>query len=533
MKKVLTFTVLFVILNITMIKAQDGIVYNETAPESELHAAINPTDTLNMVVAAINNFANDGSLSVYYTLDFGNTWQQSSFHGVPPANYEGAGDPVLKFDDKGTVYLTNLSSDVSGSGEPAIHTIMSYSTDKGITWQSLTANNATTNDKPWLAVDKNPVSPHYGKKYNVTIIGNVDAKITTFDNTNTIIVNSVSVFSGVSVHIPNIECANNGNVFVSAYDTNNDKILIAKSTDGGQSFGTHTTIASVSLIPNDDNIIGIPDRLQLSPSIAIDNSGGANDGRIYMTYTDREAGSAGGSNTKLDTYLTWSDDDGQSWTTAKILNAGAAANTQQYYSNIFVNNQGEVLFGWYDRRDDTNHKNTDYYIGISKDGGTTITELKVTSASSDFSLIGSQNGNFGIGEYCQIVATENTAIPFWSDGRTNNGDINIYFAKIDINNPSTGIQEISSISDKISIGTVYPNPAINNAEIKINLKEKTNLHYKIIDITGKEVNSSAKISFPAGKSRIELVLNTLQTGIYFLKITSGKGFIKTIKIMKK
>jgi len=513
---------------------QDAMVNDASVPESELHAAINPIDTMNIVVAAIHDFASDdGNISVYYTLDFGNTWQQSSFHGIPPTNYEGAGDPVLKFDALGNVYLTNLSADVYGSGEPPVHTIMSYSTDKGATWQSLIANNETGNDKPWLAVDNNPASPHYGKKYVITIINNENAKITTFDSNNAVIVNSVTVFPGISVHLPNIECANNGNVFVSAYAQDNSSIIIAKSTDGGQTFGTYSTITSVSLEPNDDNIIGIPDRLQLSPCIAVDNSGGTNNGRIFLTYTDIETGSSGGSNTVLDTYLTWSDDEGESWTTPKILNAGATANTQQYYSNIFINKQGEILFGWYDRRNDSNHKNTDFYLGVSKDGGETVSEIKITSASSDFSLIGSLNNNFGAGEYCQTVATANTAIPFWADGRTNNGDVNIYFAKVNIDNPSSGIREISSISNKINISTVFPNPVINNAEVDINLKQKTNINCKIIDIYGKKVKQIQPKSFTAGNNKMILPLENLQKGIYFIRFTSSNDFIKTIKVIKK
>lgn len=83
--------------NLLAVFSQDLIVKNDATPESEVHAAINPTDTANIIVGAISGFSygnSPGNLSIYYTQDFGDSWQKNSFHGTP-LNYMGAGDPVL------------------------------------------------------------------------------------------------------------------------------------------------------------------------------------------------------------------------------------------------------------------------------------------------------------------------------------------------------------------------------------------------------------------------------------------------------
>ena len=77
-------------------------------PESEIHAAINPTDSNNLVVSAMH-VASGLVFPIYYTKDFGQTWKQSTFHPFPydsRATIAGGGDPVLVYDANGKLYLS-------------------------------------------------------------------------------------------------------------------------------------------------------------------------------------------------------------------------------------------------------------------------------------------------------------------------------------------------------------------------------------------------------------------------------------------
>jgi len=54
--------------------------------ESELHAAVNPADTNNIIISAMrqdpNSFLAPLQFPTYYTKDFGATWQLSEFDGT-------------------------------------------------------------------------------------------------------------------------------------------------------------------------------------------------------------------------------------------------------------------------------------------------------------------------------------------------------------------------------------------------------------------------------------------------------------------
>jgi hypothetical protein len=79
-------------------------------PESEVHAAINPTDTTNIVVGPIHISPASGMiLPIYYTTNFGASWTKSSYQAIPyefGAQISGGGDPVFAFDADGKVYMS-------------------------------------------------------------------------------------------------------------------------------------------------------------------------------------------------------------------------------------------------------------------------------------------------------------------------------------------------------------------------------------------------------------------------------------------
>ena len=134
----------------TYLRGGDGqeiLVSDHGEPESELHAAINPTDTNNIIVGVMRNNPNLAlnplEFPVYYSTDFGATWTQSSFNGVQTNGLllAGGGDPVLVFDSEGNAYLSWLTlsiNPVDFSGEMVLH--FAKSADMGATW--------TTFDKP-------------------------------------------------------------------------------------------------------------------------------------------------------------------------------------------------------------------------------------------------------------------------------------------------------------------------------------------------------------------------------------------------
>lgn len=91
---------------------------------------------------------------------------------------------------------------------------------------------------------------------------------------------------------------------------------------------------------------------------------------------------------------------------------------------------------------------------------------------------------------------------------------------------TVGVEELQNLSNFF----VFPNPANRNVMIKYESNLVTELSISISDITGKEVQHQiSQISI--GNNNLELNIETLESGIYFLSINDKKN-TKTIKLIK-
>jgi len=225
-------------------------------------------------------------------------------------------------------------------------------------------------------------------------------------------------------------------------------------------------------------------------------------------------------------FLMYSDDDGLTWTEPKIVHSDTSNFVQQYYSSIYVNDDGVLILDWYDRSNFENtNSNTDFFMGISYDGGESFTEIKFNTEPMDFRKVVEAGFGFGIGEYHQLVATNKTAISFWSDGRTNDGDLNIYFAKVGLTNPTTSVTEVSLINSKIEVSRLFPQPAKNQINLKIKLKAKEQIKVKIFSINGRLIDEYNWIDYNEGSHTIGLPIN-LVPGKYLLQLITKNGGYK-------
>jgi len=92
---------------------------------------------------------------------------------------------------------------------------------------------------------------------------------------------------------------------------------------------------------------------------------------------------------------------------------------------------------------------------------------------------------------------------------------------------TTGIKENLSSFNAVSL---YPNPASSNVKIVIDaLKNLNNLEVEIYNINGAMI-SQESVDMPAGLNTYNLSVESLNTGIYFIKITS-EGFSSTHKLV--
>ncbi|MCB0631356.1 MAG: hypothetical protein R2824_05775 [Saprospiraceae bacterium] len=546
--------------------------------ESEIHAAINPADTNNIIVSGMLQEPSPLGASLtfptYYTKDFGQTWQKSEFNGVdflgPLVIVAGGGDPIIVFEEDGTAHITwlLLTLDLLNNLKTEANLYLATSEDGGATWEMASrpvdggeivfSGDALSGgdvglesgkfvDKEWMAVDYSETSANQGNIYIAyaelnaitdTTVGYrilVNRKLP--DSTNfaeePVAINTPD---SVLVQFTSIDVDQRGyvNVLFTQLEAEDalPELYYSYSSDGAQSFSEPTKVTSFNLpcfLVADSTqtcIVGIDQaRIYPCPHLRVDRSGGENDGNIYVVWT--AAGLDENATTGLDIYYTRSTDGGASWDTPVVLNQDADPATDQFHASMAVNENGTVVIGWYDRRDDPNNLETHYYLTYSNDGGTTfVPDFPVTSIPSDFAQIGSKNLGFGIGEYTQIVTTGNYAIPFWADGRGNDGNIEIFSSLVLLeNNTTTPVRDFGSVSTEFSVGQPTPNPAQDEVRLMVDLKETSSLSLRLLDIKGSQLQllHQDKRAF-AGEHILTFSVAELPAGIYTLLVETDFGF---------
>lgn len=545
-------------------------ISNNDKVEAEIHAAINPTDTNNLVASPIRQDFSTSSIScpIYYTTNFGNTWTESAFKNMP---YEagkisgGGGDPVFAYDADGKLYFSWI--DLYGTqsaflfGTVNMGIFWAYSTDGGATWIKPTNDTillggmqmvfgspssitSPISDKQWMACDHS--SSQYRNNLYVSYVTLAQSGQTTTYQikcktkpaaqnrfTHEAAITTPTPFSFVQFSSLGVD--NNGNVHVIFYGTNDGSTMAiwhSVSTDGGVTFSSPNKVSNVKFnlpilqVTPYDTIQGIDaNRTYPSPYMACD----PNNGNVYVTWT--AFGISSNAGTGSDVYFSRSTDNGSTWSTPFKVNDDATTR-HNYYSSIYVKQNGEVKVSWYDRREDAANINAHYYYATSTDGGLTFgTNKKATTVPTNFTKVGLNNQKFGIGEYTQVLASNNYTIPVWCDGRTNDGNLNVYAAFI--NDLTVGIDKISAISDNIKVGNIYPNPVRTKVNLHVALKEKTSIEIKIIDIKGNTIQEFVPFKYDAGEQDINFNIDEIANGNYYLVLNTDFGYtVRPLQVQK-
>ena len=537
-------------------RSSEIVVHDDNKAESEVHAAMNPADTNNIIAAAIlqdpNNVISPIKVTVYYSKNFGQTWLTSNIVFSPNTGdglVAGGGDPVIAFDKSGNAYIAwlVLNIDLFGSQTVKLALYYSSSSNQGQSWTApvlidfgtvtldvLQGGNGpgALVDKEWLAADQSN-SPYEGNLY---------VSYTRFDilDTNTIVSrilvktkpkNNGNFGAGVQVHqgvystiqFSSIDVDRQGSVHVLFFAGNSDDDLAlyhAVSDNGGASFQPEVKVSDVhfpgvgaeALNPID----GVaPDRLYPCPHLRAGKTPGA----LYATWC-----ADGLSEQETEGYDVWfskSEDNGLNWQQPVRINPGDNPLAEQFYPALSVSPSGTICLSYYDRTNDPEGTETNYVVACSFDEGVTFTPpVNASLAPSDFSDIGLLNDNFGVGEYTQVVCTDYNAIPVWSDGRSNNGDIDIYAAILPLGGDVSATGETGTITDAFSVRT--PNPAGGRIDLEISLEKSSGLQIQVFATDGKLIFSENKGDGLAAGTYSSSI--PVPPGIYLCRVETRFGF---------
>jgi hypothetical protein len=138
---------------------------------------------------------------------------------------------------------------------------------------------------------------------------------------------------------------------------------------------------------------------------------------------------------------------------------------------------GYLHFVFYDRRA-YNDYNTDVYMALTKDGGQTFTNYKVSEEPF------LPNGNVFFGDYNNVSAHNGVVRPIWT--RLHNGNLSVWTALI---NPFT--TEVSEMPQAEGIPFAleqnYPNPFSESTYFSFKLRETSVVTLTITDMYGSEI----------------------------------------------
>jgi len=337
------------------------------------------------------------------------------------AGGSNSGDPTTAIGLNGREFVNFISSS-SGQG-------IAYS-DDGTTWTtaSVAPNPGSLADKNHMWIDNKITSPYEGNIYVAwtDFGGSDDTEIKISRSTNdgvswsTPLKLSAAILAGSHNQGVNIQTGPNGEVYAAwaVYDgwpTDETAIGFAKSTDGGVSFPAATRIIS--------NIKGIRTtevsknhRVNSFPVMAVDISGGPNNGNIYIVWTN--IGTPGiNTGTNISVYMIRSTNGGTSWSTPVRVNQGPNLNGKEaYFPWISCDPETGVLsVVFYDDRNTTSTQ-CEVFAAYSPDAGVTWTDFQVSDVSFTPAAIPGLAGGY-MGDYLGITSKGGKVYPCWTDNR--------------------------------------------------------------------------------------------------------------------
>jgi len=396
-------------------------------------------------ILGMSNAVSRGSalMAIYYSADGGHTWGQTSLPQVGSEDFQS--DPAVDWTSDGTGWGVAIAVQTnSGASDPVLKIHAFRSADGGATWTRDGAGPISGDqvdaDKELIWVDHGPTSPFKDQIYAA------------WHNGDPIYVSHRTAGAGGTWSAPlrisgaettgtgigsDVKTNQAGNVFVFWPDTgliNADlswqvqgKILVARSTNGGQSFGKPVKIASTfqsfqSVVPAQSKRAAL-----VYTSGAAFNNGKQN--QVYVAWQDL-SGAVGcrtpaddprtnvAATCKTRIWFSRSVDNGSTWSKARMLNDRSGP-TDQFNPALAVDQATGVLTLMYYDTYGVARTRTNVWVQSSADGGVTWSAAKrITAGSSDESMTARNQ----FGDYNGLSGYGGNFYPSWTDRRTGDHD---------------------------------------------------------------------------------------------------------------
>ena len=386
--------------------------YSQTEPS----IAIDPKNPSIMAAGSILS-------DYYYSKDGGKTWKSSTLK----SSYGVYGDPVLMFDDRGRIYYFHLSNYDKGEWLDRIVCQSANKVNGKFTNGSHTKpNGIKAQDKHWVAYDpENSIiyltwtefDEYESKKpedsSRIVFARSLDRGASWTEPVRISYFNGDCLDNDFTVEGAVPAVGPNGELYITW--TGPKGLVFQKSLDGGMTWMNREQVIAEHFGGWTISIPGIY-RANGLPILHCDRSEGPNKGTLYLNWCDQKAGSD-----DTDVWLMKSTGGGETWSERIRVNQDDPGKHQFFTWMTVDQSSGYLYFVYYDRR---NHPGieTDVYAAISRDGGSTFQELKLT----DTPFKPNQSQFFG--DYLNIAAVDGVVRPIFP--RSDNLEISLWVALI-------------------------------------------------------------------------------------------------------
>ncbi len=360
-----------------------------------------------------NGFSGIGE-GVYVTTNGGTSWYgYDTINGGTPINNHG-GDPGPAIDKNGTFIMSHLGYTSAGM-------FANYSTNFGVSWSPSVTLVSGSMDKNLSGSDDAPSSPFYGRSYTVWSNFTLGAPAIVVSYTTN---GGVSWSAMAQINAPpashysqgcDVAVGPAGQVYVvwaapilgSPYTE--DFYGFASSTNGGVTWSVTENAYDGNgirgFLSNKSSI-----RVNAFPRIAVDRTGGARNGWIYVTGNDANLSPAGST---PDIILHRSSNGGVTWMAPVRVNQDPINTHYHWLPAVCVDDSGAVDISYYDDRN-VGGNQAQFYMSRSIDGGTTFTDIQVSDHNfTPAPIPGLATGYQG--DYTGIQFTNGKIYPWWCD----------------------------------------------------------------------------------------------------------------------
>jgi hypothetical protein len=400
-----------------------------TGPQTNATIAVDPRD--GRVLLAGSNSLLEGVERVYSSVDAGQTWHRATL--TPPVRDVQAAcssDPAVAIDRTGTQYFSFDRSTPCTSDAPSRVYVSARPGPTGAWSLPVLVSplgSARLDDKPAIAVDNSPASPHAGRIYvawaRVSRLVIYSIMLSHSDDHGRTWSRPVKVnHGGDELNYATIGTSREGIVYVGWTDASRYAIQVARSVDGGEHFGEEHAAAGFSLIPIPHCGIGLVLRadprscIQANPTVLVDASDGPYSGRVYVSYTATAYTGVGGpALTTFDARLrpvSGFPFRGQHRIVGRDPRDRHA--TQFWVQGAVDQSDGALWLCFYDTTGDPAQTLAYYSCSVSDNGGRSFAgPVRAATAPSNESLPGARQ----FGYYQGVAVANGVAHPIWTDTR--------------------------------------------------------------------------------------------------------------------